>query len=585
MATTGGCCGYLFQVISGRWFMMFASFLIMAGAGATYLFGVYSKEIKTTLGYDQSTLNLLGTCKDLGANVGVLSGLLAEVAPPWFVLLVGSVMNFAGYFMVWLAVMKKIPKPKVWQMCLYICIGANSQNFANTGSLVTCVKNFPESRGMMLGIMKGFVGLSGAVFTQLYLSIYGNDAKSMILLIGWLPALISLVFVYTIRPLKVSTHPNELKVFYEYLYITIALALLMMGLTIAQKEVHFSHYAYVGSTIAVCVLIFSPLAIAFREEYTSWKLKKQPVLPPTSLLVLDQPPAPPKSESISEIELVDSHTQPLEIDNKEDQCCCAGICNPPKRGEDYGILQALLSVDMLILFVATFCGLGCSLTSMDNLGQIGESLGYKQHTINTFVSLVSIWNYFGRVFAGFVSEVILLKYKIPRPMIMALSLLISALSNIFIAFPFPGSVYIASLLVGFSFGAQLTLLFIIISELFGLKYYSTLFNCGQLASPLGSYVLSVLVVGKLYDREALKQLAEKGMTRSMVKELTCIGKQCYRLSFLVLAGVNIFGAVITFILVMRTRKYYSGDIYKRFKDEMATNDKKEMGSSKHVAAK
>ncbi|KAK2634096.1 hypothetical protein Ddye_028888 [Dipteronia dyeriana] len=562
----GSCCGYLFQVISGRWFMMFASFLIMVGAGATYLFGVYSKEIKATLGYDQSTLNLLGTCKDLGANVGILSGLLAEVAPPWFVLLVGSAMNFAGYFMIWLAVMKKITKPKVWQMCLYICIGANSQNFANTGSLVTCVKNFPESRGMMLGIMKGFVGLSGAFFTQLYLSIYGNDAKSMILLIGWLPALISLIFVYTIRPLKVSTHPNELKVFYQYLYITIALALLMMALTIAQKEVHFSHYAYVGSAIAVCVLIFLPLVIAFREEYTSWKHKRQ--LP----VVLDQPPSP-KSESNPQIERKDSHEE-------NEQCCCADICKPPKRGDDYGILQALLSVDMLILFVATFCGLGCSLTSMDNLGQIGESLGYKQHTINTFVSLVSIWNYFGRVFAGFVSEIILKKYKIPRPTIMALSLLLSALSNIFVAYPFLGSIYIASVLVGFSYGAQLTLLFIIISELFGLKYYSTLFNCGQLASPLGSYVLSVVVVGKLYDREALKQLAEKGMTREMVTELTCIGKQCYRLSFLVLAGVNIFGALVTFILVMRTRKYYNGDIYRRFKDEMAAAP-----DSKHVAGK
>lgn len=61
--------------------MMFASYLIMAGAGATYLFGVYSKTIKSTLGYDQTTLNLLSTFKDLGANVGVLSGLLAEVTP------------------------------------------------------------------------------------------------------------------------------------------------------------------------------------------------------------------------------------------------------------------------------------------------------------------------------------------------------------------------------------------------------------------------------------------------------------------------------------------------------------------------
>uniref|UniRef100_A0A3Q7JIE0 Nodulin-like domain-containing protein n=1 Tax=Solanum lycopersicum TaxID=4081 RepID=A0A3Q7JIE0_SOLLC len=74
-------CNFTLQFLRGRWFMMFASYLIMAGAGATYLFGVYSKTIKSTLGYDQTTLNLLSTFKDLGANVGVLSGLLAEVTP------------------------------------------------------------------------------------------------------------------------------------------------------------------------------------------------------------------------------------------------------------------------------------------------------------------------------------------------------------------------------------------------------------------------------------------------------------------------------------------------------------------------
>ena len=145
---------------------------------------------------------------------------------------------------------------------------------------------------------------------------------------------------------------------------------------------------------------------------------------------------------------------------------------------------------MLIIFVATFCGLGCSLTAVDNLGQIGESLGYPQHTTSTFVSLVSIWNHFGRVFPGFVSEIILLRWKVPRPLIMTLSLVLSGVGDLLIAFPIPSSVYVASLIIGFSYGAQLTLLFTIISELFGLKYYSTLFNCGKFASPLGSYVFN-----------------------------------------------------------------------------------------------
>lgn len=103
--------------------MVFASFLIMSAAGATYMFGLYSKEIKQSLGYDQSTLNLLSFFKDLGANVGVLAGLIAEVTPTWFVLAVGSLLNFFGYFMIWLGVTQRISKPTVWQMCLYICIG------------------------------------------------------------------------------------------------------------------------------------------------------------------------------------------------------------------------------------------------------------------------------------------------------------------------------------------------------------------------------------------------------------------------------------------------------------------------------
>lgn len=110
------------QVIAGRWFVVFASFFIMAAAGATYMFGLYSPDIKAALGYDQTTLNLLSFFKDVGSNVGVLAGLINEFAPPWVVLLIGAVLNFFGYFMIWMAVTKKI-STTVWQMCLYICIG------------------------------------------------------------------------------------------------------------------------------------------------------------------------------------------------------------------------------------------------------------------------------------------------------------------------------------------------------------------------------------------------------------------------------------------------------------------------------
>lgn len=530
----------------------------MAGAGATYLFGTYSKELKAVLGYDQSTLNLLGFFKDLGANVGVLSGLVAEVTPTWFVLLVGAAMNFGGYFMIWLAVTGKISKPKIWHMCAYICIGANSQNFANTGSLVVCVKNFPESRGIMIGLLKGYVGLSGAILTQIYLAIYGDDRKSLILLIGWLPAAVSVVFVYTIRPLKNVKQKNELKVFFQFLYISIVFALFLMTMTLIQKQFKFSREAYAGTAAAVVVILFLPLFITIREELTFWK--KIQISKQLEEVTIEETI---ENSTIEE----DKSSIVVNKEEKSNVSCFANIFKRPPRGEDYTILQALFSIDMIILFIATLFGLGSSLTAVDNLGQIGESLGYSAKSINTIVSLISIWNFFGRVFTGFVSEILLMKYKVPRPLMVTFVLGLAAVGYIFIAFSFPGSLYMSSVIIGFTFGAQLPMIFAIISELFGLKYFSTLFNCGQLASPIGSYLLNVKLTGMLYDKEAEKDLIKRGLVRIKGKELICLGVHCYRKSFIILSSLTFFSALVSLVLVWRTRKFYRGDIYKKFREQ------------------
>ncbi|KAK3226613.1 hypothetical protein Dsin_006475 [Dipteronia sinensis] len=375
---------FALHTITGRWLIIFASLLIMSVAGATYMFSLYSTDIKTSLGYDQSTLNLLGFFKDLGGNIGVIAGLINEVTPPWIVLSAGAVLNFFGYFMIWLAVTGRIAKPQVWQMCLYICIGANSQTFANTGALVACTEN---------------------------------------------------------------------------------------------------------------------------------------------------------------------------------------IFKPPDRGEDYTILQALFSIDMLILFISITCGVGGTLTAIDNLGQIGASLGYATRSTTTFVSLVSIWNYLGRVVSGFASEFLLTKYKIPRPLLFTFVLLLSCVGHLLIAFGVPNSLYFSSVIIGFCFGAQWPLVFAIISEIFGLKYYGTLYNLGGAASPLGSYLLNVVVTGKLYDIEALTQMEAQDRIREAGEDLTCIGVECYKKAFLIITAATMFGCLVSIVLVIRTKKFYQGDIYKKFRDQ------------------
>ncbi|KAM3325109.1 hypothetical protein P3S67_000233 [Capsicum chacoense] len=447
------------HLLTSRWYMAFSSLMILFMSGATFIFGLYSGEIKSSLGYDQTTLNLISFFKDLGGNLAIISGLIMEIVPPRAILAMGAMLNFFGYFMIWLVVTKRISKPHVWQMCLYICIGANSQSFANTGGTVTCVKNFPSSRGVVLGLLKGAVGLSGAIMTQLYLAFYGGDNKggdSLILLVAWLPVLVTCIFLPSIRVMKDIHRDNDVKIFYNFLYVSLGLAIFLLIMIIVQKKFAFTRVEYVLSGGVVMVLIFSPLVLVIREEL-----------------------------------------------NKLD-------CN----------------------------------------------------------IWLSIWNYLGRVSSGFASEILLDKYNFPRPLMLTFVLLLACIGHLLIAFGVRYSLYASSILMGFCFGAQWPLILSIISELFGLKYYATLYNFGSVAGPIGGYILNVRVAGHLYDKEALKQLEAKGIfTRKIGDDLNCVGVQCYKQAFLIISGATFVGAIVSLILVLRTRKFYASDIYKKFKEE------------------
>lgn len=76
----------------------------------------------------------------------------------------------------------------------------------------------------------------------------------------------------------------------------------------------------------------------------------------------------------------------------------------PRRGEDFTLMQALIKADFWLLFFSLLLGAGSGLTVIDNLGQMSESLGYNESHI--FVSMISIWNFLGRIAGGYFSEII-----------------------------------------------------------------------------------------------------------------------------------------------------------------------------------
>lgn len=82
-------------------------------------------------------------------------------------------------------------------------------------------------------------------------------------------------------------------------------------------------------------------------------------------------------------------------------------------------------------------------------------------------------------------------------------------------------------------------------------HMGTIFNTITIASPVGSYIFSVRVVGYIYDKEA--SAAGK----------TCTGTQCFMLSFLIMASATLLGSLAALGLYFRTKSFYNQVILRR----------------------
>ncbi|KAL2329072.1 hypothetical protein Fmac_022499 [Flemingia macrophylla] len=454
---------------ASKWVGFVAAVWIQCISGNNYTFSNYSDALKTLMGLTQVQLNNLSVAKDIGKAFGLLAGLASDRLPTWAILLIGSVEGLMGYGAQWLVVSRRIHPLPYWQMCVHLCMGGNSTTWMNTAVLVTCIRNFRSNRGPVSGILKGFVGLSTAIFTNLCSALFADDPASFLLMLALVPFVICLsgvVFLREIPPAAAAAADarEEFKYFGVFNAVAVATALYLLA------------YGFIPSPGPLLSRLVRP-----GNDEEAHRAVKEPLLVERA------------AEAVIEK-------------------------RAPVVGEEHTIVEALRSVDFWILFVSFLCGVGTGLAVMNNMGQIGLALGYPD--ISLFVSLTSIFGFFGRIISGSVSEFTIKNAATPRPLWNAASQLLMAVGYILLAMAMPGSLYIGSILVGICYGVRLAITVPTASELFGLKYYGLIYNILILNLPLGSFLFSGLLAGILYDMEATT--TESGGN-------TCVGGHCYRL--------------------------------------------------------
>ncbi|WIA09948.1 hypothetical protein OEZ85_010161 [Tetradesmus obliquus] len=224
----------------------------------------------------------------------------------------------------------------------------------------------------------------------------------------------------------------------------------------------------------------------------------------------------------------------------------AGGCAGHLAMRSLATSQMLASLDFWLLFVQFTVASGVCLAYLNNLGQLVVSLGGGHDGQVVFVSLFSVANAAGRLLMGYIPEQHLHARGTPRTLFLALTAAVTAAAALAVAYADLGHLYVLSVLLGVAFGAHWSLLPAITSDLFGLKHFAANYTTLQFAPAMGSYLLATEVTGWLYDRAA--------EAHGDIHQ--CIGPDCFRTAFLLLAGLAALSSLACCLATSRSRRAY-----------------------------
>ncbi|KAL6606094.1 hypothetical protein ACP70R_041747 [Stipagrostis hirtigluma subsp. patula] len=523
----------------------------VAGSGSS-TFALYSHALKVALAADQSRLALLAVACDVGDNLGLLPGVLCNRLHPALLLLVGAAACLLGYGAVWLAVSGAAALP-YWLIWFALCLAANGGAWLATAVLVTNMRNFPLSRGAVAGILKGYAGLSAAVYTEIYTGVLRDSPTKLLLLLTLGIPAVCLLTMYFVRPCEPSLVENTAEQVH-FLFAQIASILLgvyLVAATILDHVVTLNDALNYSLLAIMAILLFSPLAIPLKMTLFPSNRRKGPSDSSECSPTTDNDNTEPFLPSASGSNLGDleeDYATDIDILLAEGEGAIKQKRRRPKRGEDFRFREAILKADFWLLFAIYFVGVGSGITVVNNLAQVGIAAGAVDTTIS--LSLFSFCNFFGRLGGGAVSEYLVRSRTLPRTTLITCTQVVMIITYLLFALGSHATLYVSVALLGICFGVQFSVIISTSSELFGLKHFGKIYNFIALANPVGAFLFNSLA-GYVYDLEVQKQHAATSGS-----DIACHGPNCFRLTFCVLSGAASLGTLLSIILTVRIRPVY-----------------------------
>ena len=581
--------------------------------GGVYAFSTYSGALKKQYGgFTQSELDTIGLSPYFIAWLSWSTGLFCDRAGPTASVAAGVAIQTVAVLVSYLVSAELMPHALVPSRSVaiaWLCVSGSAMfmgtSFETAAAFSTLVRRFPRQRGVVVGIAKGFVGLTGGVTTQLFAAfvMVPDDsaptlrfilAGAIVSLVGGALAIALLVcdgerFRWSapgvdatlgssaaVRSAAVAALAEGAAVAPESGTTAVAADPQVISTAVPPSGGRF--YFMYGVLAAMCVAV-SAAALAGKSMGREPRAALGGViaaiwLSPLALLL------PPLWGPCERCELTararrasdgEALKQPLlDLPRSNDECDGAALVaveggggggggdSPRDRDreaemeeedlqKDLTLCSMLCTIECWLLFFSAGAIMGGGICITTNAAQMCEAKGFAGAT-PAVVTVFSVSQAAGRVLAGVLSEAAFVgvgRAWLPRPTFVLFSACIMGVAHALLLLPQLAALYLAMVVAGLAFGSIFPVLVVLVSELFGLRNHGSnyMFYDGT-AAILGVFVLAKLLPQTVY-------------THAAHGAKTCIGLNCFFWTHAAIAIVEVFAALLALALLIRTRKQFA----------------------------
>lgn len=488
--------------------LLFASSLIIASTGGTYMFPLYSNLIKNELGLTQTQTNILSTFKDVGNSLGIFTLFIPKILPTWLIIIIGAVINCTGYLLL-LNVVSKNTHYKVLKMSIIFLITPLSKAIMKTTLYNSIVITSPQTPQPLLSLISCLVPLGGAALTITFQSFFPYTLNSSLLFLGFFPSLITILpfaLYFRFSPKNQNFLRNK-KVGNFFLCTTAFVALIFLVLTATQQLVNTSTLNIFSRITSICVWGL-PTVLAFTLHFKAYK----------------------HEDKVTSAEQQETQVTTDTLSNQNPSLAQQTPKTETLTNQNPSIFICLRSYQYWLIALPTWIGVGSTISTLDQIGQISESFSINPTFIHILIQYAMVLSFFGRIVIKFCSELITSKNisNFFLPMLISISL---TLTHVSFAFPlYSGhSLFLSTILTGLCHGGQLQVAAILLSERF-CPVLQKLHLITKLAVPIFTFFYKIVIISPQYEIHA----ASSESTGN-----SCLGVGCFRSSFILMAGLGV----------------------------------------------